>query len=203
MDQRQNLIIIKGKDRTEDVRSVSLKENKKEVTFNNGKKYSYLENNLKVFSNPKCIEISNCSVRSDGNLLTNVKEIIDFKDWVKVFHTSGRNTLCSKSQFSILEGKRINSLSDDILGYFRKLAEEVSLKTRDGESLLAMKYKELEVISSESVLYKFIRQQPILETKGLRNFTIFPFGCNINQRVAIEKAISITYLLLLKINTNC
>ena len=127
MDQRQHLVIIKGEDKTEDVKSVFLKENIKEVTYNSGvKKYPYLENNVQVFSKPKCIAISNRSVTTGGDILTNVKEILDFQDWVKVIHTSGRTTLCAKNQFSIGEGKTTNGPSNDILGYFRKLAEVIS-----------------------------------------------------------------------------
>lgn len=189
MDPRQNLVIIKGQDQTEEVKSVVLKGSRSEVTYNSGKKYSFLQNNVEVFSNPKCIEISNESISAAGDILTNVKDVLDFKEWVKIIHTSGRTTLCPNNQFSIREEKDFKNLSNDILGYFRELAEAVSLKTTDGESLLAMKYRKLEVISNESILSKFIQQNPISQTSELPSFTIFPFGCNKTQRVAIEKAI--------------
>jgi hypothetical protein len=47
--------------------------------------------------------------------------------------------------------KSSNGRSKDVLAYFRELAESVALRTNEGESLLAMKYRQLNIVSHRSI----------------------------------------------------
>ena len=87
-------IIVKGKDKTDNIRAWSIKGNKVDITFSNGKTYSYNANNVEIkhsaLSNnsaSNCFEYLKCIARvvglhdpRVGNILSNRYEKIDFID---------------------------------------------------------------------------------------------------------------------------
>lgn len=189
---RQDLVIIKGKDHTDDILQITQEAEHTVVTFKNGKPYRYVSYNVVCLSNPEHIPVDNYRFIIAGDVLSDVVEVLRFGNWVKIFHGSGGSRCCQSSEFSAKCMESSNGRSMDVLAYFRELAEGVTLRTNEGDSLLAMKYRQLNTVSHRSILSSFLQARSVgSETVApdIASLIIFPFGCNMTQKTAVQMAI--------------
>jgi DNA polymerase III delta prime subunit len=191
-DPRKTLIIVKGEDKTPDVRQIARKDGRAYVTYNSGKTYPYALQNVKILSDPELIKTHNSLITLAGNVLSDVSEVLRFGDWVKIFHGDGSARSDRFSEMEIFKSKAATGRSKDVVAYFGELAESTSLKTEDGESLLAKKFKQLNLVSRQSILSYFLKAQALPEGKDIyanpSSGLIFPFGCNMSQKIAVHQA---------------
>ena len=187
IDSRQNLIIIKGKDRTDQILHIERANERMVVTYNNGKSYFYAEENVTCLSNPCRIPIEHCQVMVEGDLLLDIEEVLQFEDWVKIFLSNGDSRCCMFSDFSAQRMTSSDGRSSDVLAYFRELAEKASLRTNDDQSLIAIKYRNLDTVSCDSILSSFLQACPLGPGMVSSDY-IFPFGCNMSQKMAVQRA---------------
>ena len=125
-------------------------------------------------------------------MLSGVVEVLRFGSWVKIFHGTGGSRCCPFSTLTVEGMQSNNKLSKDTLAYFRELAEGAALKTNEGDSLLAMKYRHLDFISQRSILFSFLQAispSSKLIPPDLTSDLIFPFGCNMSQKTAAQRAL--------------
>lgn len=188
LDPKQNLVIIKGKDHTDDILRITQEAERTVVTYKSGKPYRYARYNVEWFSNPDRIPTENYRMFVDGDMLSDVVEVLRFEKWVKIFHRSGGCRCCLFSELSKQRMDSTNGRSKDILAYFRELAEGFALRTKENESLLALKYRHLDIVSHRSVLSSFL-QAHSLSSDLVSSDLIFPFGCNMSQKTAVHRAI--------------
>ena len=80
-----------------------------------------------------------------------------------------------------------NGRSPDVLAYFRELAETSALRTNEDKSLIAMKYQHLNIVSGRSILSSFLQARPLAPVM-VSSDLIFPFGCNMSQKMAVQRA---------------
>jgi hypothetical protein len=192
INPKQNLVIIKGKDHTDDILRVAQEAERTVVTFKSGKSYPYAPYNVEWFSNPQRIPVENYRLFIARDMLSGVAEVLRFGNWVKIFHRTGGSRCCPFSTLSVQRMKLCNGLSTDALAYFRELAEGAALKTNEGDSLLAMKYRQLDIVSHRSILSSFLQARSSSSELVLSDLTsdlIFPFGCNMSQKTAVQRAI--------------
>lgn len=192
INPRQNLVIIKGKDHTDDILRITQEAERTVVTYKSGKSYRYARYNVECLSNPERIPVDNYRLFIGGDVLSDVGDILRYENWVKIFHGKGGSRCCPFSELSAQRMKSSNGRSKDVLAYFRELAEGVALRTNEGESLLAMKYRQLNIVSHRSILSSFLQARPPgseLVSSGITSSLIFPFGCNMSQKTAVQKAI--------------
>ncbi|MBM9535658.1 hypothetical protein [Desulfobulbus alkaliphilus] len=126
---RQNLVIIKGVDHTDNILRITHESKHTVVTFKKGKTYRYTSTNVECFSSPENIPVDNYRFIVAGDVLSDVAEVLRFGNWVKIFHGSGGSRCCRFSEFSAKPMEASNGRSMDILAYFRELAEGVTLRT--------------------------------------------------------------------------
>jgi hypothetical protein len=188
IDSRQNLIIIKGKEKTDQILRISQEAERMVVTYKGGKSYRYSKHNVEWLSNPCRIPIGNCQVVVGGDLLFDIEEILHFEKWVKIFRSNGDSRCCMFSELSIQRMKSSNGRNPDVLAYFRELAEASALRTNEDKSLIAMKYRNLDIVSGRSILSNFLLAKP-LASGTVSSDLIFPFGCNMSQKMAVQRAI--------------
>jgi len=188
INPRQNLIIIKGKDHTDDIVRVAREARRTVVTYKNRKSYRYAKYNVEWFSKPVRLQVENFRIFVAGDLLSDVAEVLRFEKWVKIFHGSGHSRCCLFSELSLQRMKSSNGRSKDVLAYFRELAEGFSLRTNENESLMAMKYRQLDIVSHRSILSSFLQTRSPGSNLVLSEL-IFPFSCNMSQKAAVQKAI--------------
>ncbi|MBO8092402.1 MAG: AAA family ATPase [Prosthecochloris sp.] len=188
INSRQNLVIIKGKDATNSIFHIERTAERLLVTYSNGKTYPYARKNVEWLSRPRRIPTTHCLVIVDGDILLDVDEALRFDEWVKIFHTNGKSRCCRHSDLSLRQLISSNGRNPDVLAYFRKLAESSPLRTNDDTSLIAMKYRHLDVVAGKSVLSAFLKVNPLPQGM-VSSDHIFPFGCNMSQKMAVQRAI--------------
>ncbi|MFH1981292.1 MAG: AAA domain-containing protein, partial [Pseudomonadota bacterium] len=192
IDPKKYLVIIKGKDKTNDILKIVREGDRAVVTYKSGKSYRYAQRNVECLSNPERRPVDNYRVSIAGDILSDVKEVLRFDNWVKIFHGRGGIRCCPVADFAAQRMKSSSGRSKDALAYFRELTEAISLRTSGNESLLAMKYRQLDIVSNRSILFRFLKAPfPSLEPVPSHptSSIIFPFGCNMSQKTAVQKAI--------------
>ena len=192
INSKQHLVLIKGEDKTEDVLEVIQETKCTAVTFKNGKTYNYTPSSVKWFSNPEPIPIQNIRFSLSGCLQSDVGDALRFGEWIKIFHKSGGSRCCPSSALSIQQMDLPDGRSKDVLAYFRELADGASLRANDNDSLLAKKYRHLNSVAKDSILSGFLQNRspdydPQLP-KSMEHL-IFPFGCNMSQKAAVQAAL--------------
>lgn len=192
INPRQNLVLIKGEDKTEDILKIERESLHTVVTFRKGKSYRYTPKNVEWYSNPECIPVQNIRFSIGGNLLSDVEEALRFGRWVKLFHRTGGSRCYLSSALSVQEMSLPDGRSRDVLAYLRELAEGASLRTGEDDSLLAMKFRHMNSVSQSSILSDFLKILPPDSTVKSSETTpglIFPFGCNMSQKAAVQAAL--------------
>jgi len=129
-------IIIKGEDKTNSIRSWNEKDGKINITFSNGKTYTYNTNNVQI----------------------------------------KRSALSNDIALSCFE-------------YLKKIAQTVGLQNRDGGSILANHYNKIDFVNKESMLAAFLIGALHTEKQLNKAVTVYPFGFNLSQKTAIDKAL--------------
>jgi hypothetical protein len=124
-----------------------------------------------------------------GDLLSEVEAVLHFDQWAKVIQKSGRSQCCLFSELSVRPMNQSNGRSPDVLAYFRELADSDTLRTNDDKSLMAMKYRHLNTVSGSSILSGFLDARVPETAREVVPDLIFPFGCNMSQKLAVKQAI--------------
>ncbi|NTV26539.1 MAG: AAA family ATPase [Chlorobiaceae bacterium] len=189
MNPRQHLVIIKGKDKTDQILRITRNGGRFDVTYKGGKTYGYDVRNVQWFSNPVHVAVLNSRVIANGELLSEVVEVLRFDNWAKIFQKGGGSRCCRFSDLSVQPMNSSSGRNTDLLDYFRELADSNTLRTSDDRSLMAMKYRHLNTIPASSILPGFLNARfPDKAMKALPDL-IFPFGCNMSQKMAVKQAI--------------
>jgi superfamily I DNA and/or RNA helicase len=192
INPKQHLVLVKGEDKTEEILKIEREYGHAVVTFKKGKPYRYNANNVEWLSNPERIPIQDSRFSIGGDLLSDVGDVLRFGKWVKVFHKTGASRCCPPSALSIQQMKLADGRSKDVLAYFRELAEGASLRTVEDDSLLAMKYLHLNSVPQRSILSGFLQNLSAVPRPTLLepvSHLIFPFGCNMSQKLAVQAAL--------------
>ena len=199
MNTREYLIIANGKYVTKDVsRIISKNANQLEIMFKNGKRYTYDRKKVFVYDNPKVIDARDIgvSVKSNGEVLDNIKEIYEFGKrgllsntvyWHIIFN-SGYEKDYYKSSLKIVENCLKDSKSGSVFSYIKDVSQLSNIKNDDGFSRLYSYYEKIKFISPESVLAKYLNKDAKLEEHKVDNL-IFPFGGNSSQFEAVRNAL--------------
>ncbi|QBG46638.1 DUF2726 domain-containing protein [Verrucomicrobia bacterium S94] len=188
---KKHLILIKGEDQTEQVIRISRMDDRIQVTYRSGKSYRYAAQNVEYFTAAQIIPIKNKRVSIKGHLIYDVSEILRFGDWARVFRGDNRNRIFRFSDISLSPITDSAGLNTDLLCYYRELAAESTLKTEEGEALLARKFQHLNVVNKTTILARFLKgkspQNEIFSEEDAAGL-IFPFGCNRSQKLAVQNA---------------
>lgn len=194
MSYNNEMIILKGQLK-DDIDNYFYDEGKYIITFKNGQIYKYGASSVEVLNNP--IEINKDEFQfynSNGFEYSNIKSVLYFKGTVSNYFRFYFENGSSKSY--CLEDLQIrkNALSDkntkQLLNYYRDIANNIGLQTDEGNNILKSQFDKLIFVDESTVLSKYLRTQEIYEGENIEKGTlIFPFGCNLSQVNAVNKAI--------------
>lgn len=195
MDQKKNLILLKGEDKTLKVQSCCYnpESTKYEVSFGGDHIYTYNKNAVEWMKNPKTLNPAMYKIFYEGKLLTHIALLLEFRGsdtfWHIVFESDAYRTI-RKKELKIYESCLGEKEAQDKLSYLKDLARVGELKTDDGESLLSKVYEKLTFVNKDTVLasYLYPQKYPIKNFKS--EALIFPFGGNASQFKAVEQAMS-------------
>ncbi|NMF05116.1 AAA domain-containing protein [Clostridium beijerinckii] len=188
MNIEKNLILIKNKDKTEKVTYCSkIKNGKRDVTFENNDTYTY--NSCNVLWSTKCTEIDPKTViiYEKGIPISSIIKIIKFEDlgYIRIIK-KGYHKLYHNSELDIQKNSLEDSICKDCFTYLKELSGNINFE--NDSDFISKQYEYMTAISPDSVLSKYLNPKTIKKVNHC-NQIIFPFGFNISQKEATEKAL--------------
>ncbi len=195
MDQRRNLILLKGEDKTYKIQFCKYNSEirKYEVSFGGGRVYTYNWNAVEWMREPRMLYPLMYQIYYEGELLTHIASLLEFSGsdiyWHIVFESGAYRTI-RKRDLRIVESCLDEKVARDKLAYLKGLADVGELKADEGESLLSKAFEKLKFVSRDTVLadYLYPDKYPIKHYQA--EMLIFPFGGNASQFKAVEEAMS-------------
>jgi superfamily I DNA and/or RNA helicase len=186
----KHLILIKGEDKTEEIRNCEYENGKWQVVFvNNNKTYSYNYQNLQWLKNPVVLNPETTIVYQDNQPVSGVNKIFVFNNYIRICFVTGYKKVYHSREITLEQSCLKNPEAQNSFEYLKQLAEKVSLKDEEDSSFLSKQYEKITFISPNSVLAKYLYQTD-LNKQQHRQMAIFPFGFNLSQKTATEKALS-------------
>lgn len=195
MNQKENLILANGQDKTVDIRSCRYNSGTKkyDVTFQSGKKYEYNYSSIEWVRAPDKIDPTLVHIAHGERELFQIQSIFAFHArsgdyWHICFEDGSGRTYEKRSlriEVSCLGEKKAWSRLD----YLRQLAAINELKSDDGAVLLEKQYEKLIFVGQDTAMAVYL--DPTGHRPNIRpKYTpIFPFGGNSSQFHAVSAAL--------------
>lgn len=190
MDETQYLILTlyrdKWVDKTKSVQSFEPYSNGFKVNFEK-KTYSYGYKKIRIYKEPETIDHDKYSVFINNYPVSkNAVNILKFSEHICIFE-DGRKRLYPLDVVTIVKNIAHSDKALGIIDYFSSIAN--LKKEQSGSQHLNYYYtKRLGVISDESIAARFIDGVTPIEFSNTEPL-IFPFGVNLSQREALNKAL--------------
>jgi len=187
----KHLILIKGEDRTESISQCVRKDSKWQVTFANNqtKTYHYDYNNVQWFKDPVLLQPETTMLYQNNMPVSGAHKIFVFNEHIRVCFVTGYKKVYNKQDITIEKSCLDNSDTRNCFEYLKKLAEYVSIKDEQENSFLYKQFEKITSISPSSVLAKYLNPTELNKTQHSQ-MPLFPFGFNLSQETATEKALS-------------
>lgn len=190
MDIENSIIFINDEDKTEEVVDCYLTEdNKIEMKLKNGESNIYDKKQVKWSTKGEPIDLRNVVIYENGVQMTNILKAIIFDEFnkIKIIFKNGTNKLYSKDQLDIKDNGLEEPVVENNFVYFREISKELDLyNSYDGASKI---FENISVINPNSALVDYLNPKSI-EIGEEFDFAIYPFGFNLNQKEAVEKALN-------------
>ena len=190
VDSNKCMILIGNKIKTNEVFSYTDEINKCNITFRNGKTYSYAKRNVIIMNNPVELNPKNYRVEIIGNKkLYDIEHIYQFSNQNKFYW----HIVCKKdyydyqvSELKIKYNYLNNVNSAKVFNYLKEISE---LSKIDEHQILKKYYDKLSFINDSSVLSNYLNPTKMRKSYTVSNL-IFPFGCNQSQYKAVKSALN-------------
>nr|WP_315022514.1 AAA domain-containing protein [uncultured Aminipila sp.] len=192
MDIKEVMILVKGEDKTEEIRNIEYDhENEKvKITYRGVSDiYSYNQNNVVVINNPKVIELDGQVAYMDGMPVYEPQLILDFGERIRIIQYNGGYSTVRPQSFSLIKDGAINQDAQQILNYLTDISQYTSDNSEE-EAFLKREMEQLTFIHPESVLSCYLNQQTMELRVPDTNSIIFPFHFNLSQKSALENALT-------------
>ena len=191
MDIKEMMVLIKGDDKTEEIQTINHDpENYKiHITYKNGRKYPYNQNNVIIIADPKVITPNGQAAYMNDILIDDPKLILDFGSHIRIIQHDDTSLTTTRELFSLVQNGADNQNAEQTLAYLKDISQHTSSDPNE-ESFLQREMEKLSFVHPESALSYYLNQQEI--QKHTPNFasTIFPFRFNLSQKAALENALS-------------
>jgi len=186
----KNLILIKNEDKTEEIINCSpITNGKRNITFKNNKTYTYSRYNIEW--SRSCTEINPQTViiYEKGIPISGITKIIKFEElgYIRLIFKTGYHKLYSKSELDIHKNSLEDSICKDCFTYLKELAGNIDFESDN--DFISRQFETMTAISPNSVLAKYLNHKTIKKINHYGQM-IFPFGFNISQKEATEKALN-------------
>lgn len=189
MNTEKHLILVKGEDKTENIKWCAYENGKWQVTFEGGKTYSYGYHNVKWLKNPVLLHSETTVVYENGQLISGIDKILIFGEYIRICFVTGHKRVFDRQEISIEQSDLKNTDDHNCFKYLKQLAAKISVKDEDDNSFLSRQYANLTYFRPKSVLAKYLYPTTLNNPKPLPR-PIFPFGFNLSQKGATEKALN-------------
>lgn len=195
MNQKENLILANGQDKTADIRYCHYNSGTKkyDATFQTGKLYKYNYSSIEWVRDPEKIDPALVNIVQGDRELFHIQAIFAFHArsgdyWYICFDDGGGRTYEKRSlriEGSCLGEKKAGSRLD----YLRQLASINELKSDDGAVLLEKQYEKLTFVGQATAMAVYLDPVGHLPNIRPKCIPIFPFGGNASQFHAVSAAL--------------
>lgn len=190
MNIDNNLILIKGEDKTASVTSWRFDHYKPVVfiTFNGQKEYPYNTAYVEFLKNPKIVELDARMALKGDSPLSGAKQLQFFGCHCRVVYKTGYRELVPSSSVSIVESAFHVPESRNCFEYLKQIAIRTGLVT-EGHNILAHSYEKIKFVREDSVLAAFFSGKYDKEHVEKNTSVVYPFGFNLSQKKAVDNAL--------------
>ncbi len=189
MNIEEHLILIKGEDETEKITHCKYENGKWQVKFEKDKLYLYNYLNVQWFKNPQALNAATTVVYQNNQTVSGVEKIFIFKDYIRLCFVTGYKKVFSKKEITLEQSCLNNPDAHNCFEYLKQLAERVSVTNEEDSSFLSKQYRKITCISPTSVLARYLNPKELNKPQP-GQMPIFPFGFNLSQKSATEKALT-------------
>ena len=138
---------------------------------------------LKIFDNPRNLDISGKIVYCDKVPVYGLSQVVIFDEYVKLFFKTKFTKIVRRSDVKIVSDITEKREIKDFIKYLKEVA--VLMPTEDGNNFLLNQLDKLSVLEN-SVLGKFLLGK--LYKDEYKKVIIYPFDTNSSQRIAVKRA---------------
>ncbi len=107
---------------------------------------------------------------------------------VVVFKNNGKEFSYSRKRARIVRTAVSGDKAYSVFNYLKEIADTVGLKTEEGDNILAKSYESISEIPDNCILSSFLNATLLSSNSNSTNPDFFPFGFNLSQRNAVNKA---------------
>ena len=201
MNELKNCVIIFDKkikdyvDKSADILHIeSDKINRKyHITFTSGGTYSYNYSSVEWRRNPTVVDIENKLVFWRGQLLDNIKVMLQFENWFKIVFSNNSVHTYNASQVRFVKDFRNDADVVNFIEYLKEITSVVE-ETNFDSGFLHNELSELSVMEG-SVLAKFLSSNDISNSEFNGNI-YFPFSTNEAQIRAVKNALNYDFSVI-------
>ena len=142
------LIILKGKDKTNDVSDFEYTDDeiKVRIKFNDGSIYEYNAANVQIYENKKVTILKNKILFLNGSVLLNAYAIQSFGEYVRIIYDDYTFMTVNADYVAVLDNKICKGR--DRFDYFKEIAQKTGL-FKDGKNILLENYNTIKTIKNE------------------------------------------------------
>jgi hypothetical protein len=196
MNTNRNLILIKGEDKTAEIRSWRYNKGRIIVTFQDGRTYQYGHYNVKFFKDPKVMSARDCIILKDNVIAHNVVRILDFGQYARIEYENYYTETLPSYAFQVIHSSLANPECNQLFSYLKDIACAISLTTEDGHNILGNHYKRINFIREDSALNSYLSGTLPDSCHSRQGPIIYPFGFNISQKTAVERAMNNSFSVI-------
>jgi len=115
---------------------------------------------------------------------------------VVTFKNNNTEYSYGRNRIEVVKTAISDDKSHNIFNYLKKIADTIGLKTEEGNNILAKSYELVSVIPKDYVLANYLNRTISLKKEYSQPIEIFPFGFNISQKEAVNKAFSSSFSVI-------
>ena len=188
---QNNLILVKGEDKTKSITAWRFEEKKPVVWISFGaKEYPYHSADVKFYKNPVVKDVADKLVYKGKDICPGVVQIRVFNEYSRIIYSTGYTELVPSKQVKIINSAFNNPKSKDCFNYLKQLAGEIGLCGPDGRNILAARYEKIDFVREDSMLAALLSRYLPDNSQSDENTEIYPFGFNLSQKQAVDNALS-------------
>ena len=192
MDARKQLILIKGKDQTDEVASFRFHDGKCEVVYTStpNKKYNFQSSNVEILPLQKKIDSAQVIVAVNGQTIREIEELLDFGSHYRIVRKGKKDLSFPRSEVQLRQNCLADGKNREAFQYFKETAAAISLVAENGINILKMQYDKITQIDQDTVLASYLALEKKTKEPPMPEAVIYPFGLNQSQKLAVERALS-------------
>lgn len=202
MNTRKNMIIAKGKVITPNVLSCVYNglTDKYDITFTDGRVFSYNCNNIEFLKNPKVLNPDLYRLEHSDNDLFNIEAIYVFTGnlgtYWHVCFLNGSEKDYREEDLTISKSCLSEAEAKSVFDYLYQVSKNIIIRSEEGVTILSDRYDSVlnikentaTFVGENTVLARYLNPQKYKNEKYTSRIPIFPFGCNASQYNAVKRA---------------